>query len=128
MSITKNAWPAAVVGLGGVAILGGLYVLKVDQTFLEWAGMLLLVPLMTALIMGGQADTKAAVAQVQQATQAVHTTVNGNTSKMLDMIDRYAQAMLTATPPAPAQPASVPPAPDITSGPAPAAPPGVPPQ
>lgn len=96
----RNVWPAVVLALGGMLIIGGMAVLKVDRDLILLCIVSFMVPVGTALTAGQAAENRAATAAVQQ-------TVNGNTTRLMDIIDRFGAALAAATP-ATAEPAAEP--------------------
>lgn len=105
----KNVWPTIVLALGAMGMTGGMAIAHVDRDLILLCVVSFIAPVLAALTVGQAAENRA-------ATQAVQQTVNGNTSRLMDIIDRLGSALAASTPTAaeaatsPAPAAAAPPA------------------
>lgn len=109
----RYVWPAVVTALGGMAGLGIMAYLHIDKDTIYWIGTLLLLPLITVLVMGQNAsqnaETKAAVQQVQQTATQVQQQTNGNNTRLLDILEAQGKLLAQMQPSATPSPEPVPP-------------------
>lgn len=96
----RNAWPAVVLATVAALIVGGMAIAKVDKDTILLVTGVLLVPVLTGLLAAQGAANASAVQSVQQQT-------NGNTSRMIDALERLGHRLGDApATPLPAEPAS----------------------
>lgn len=110
-----SRWPAVIVAGVAMIVAAVMAILHVDKEVIMLIMSLSAVPVIGSLISAQQGQTQGAV-------QALQVQTNGNTSKMLDLLDRQGQLLAAqyptaatrtpaapAVPPVPADPAVPPP-------------------
>lgn len=91
----KNVWPTVTMAIAAAVIVGAMAVAKVDKDIILLVVGVLLVPVITGLLAAQGAANATAI-------QAVREQTNGNTSRLLDLVQEIAHLLAAA-------PATVPP-------------------
>jgi ABC-type transport system involved in cytochrome bd biosynthesis fused ATPase/permease subunit len=87
----RNVWPAvALAGIGAV-VACVMAIARVDTTVIVTVLSLLITPVLGALILGQVAELKSTSQHQLQQT-------NGNTTRMLDILEGQSQLLAAATP------------------------------
>ena len=89
----RNVWPTVTTALGGMALVGLMAIFKVDKDVIVLIAGLTIVPVLAALVAGQGATTAANVQAVQQQT-------NGNTTKLMEMVEAQGKMLAQMHPPA----------------------------
>lgn len=99
-SASRTVWPVVVLAAVAMVVAGVLAFAKVDKEVLLLILTATATPVLGALISMQMGETKGTVQAVQQQT-------NGNTTRMLEIMDRQSRDLAAAHPPAtPATPAA----------------------
>ena len=89
----RNVWPAVVLAGTAMVVVGVMAFLKVDKDTIFLVSGTFVVPVLAALLAAQVAETKA-------ATQAVQQQTNGNTTKLMEMIEAQGKMLAQMHPPA----------------------------
>jgi hypothetical protein len=102
----RNIWPAIVLALGGMLIVGAMAIAHVDRDLILLCVTSFIAPVLGGLLVGQIAENRA-------ATQAVQQQTNGNQTRLMDIIERLGDKLALSTPALPPAPVEVAaPAPD----------------